>query len=256
MDPRVAALMSTAFLGRRFTRRQIDDIQQTVRMCPNDIRTELSKTICKALARMHEDAFHVLHRYAFAQYPQDPNWNRHRTFAVDGSKFSLPRWLVGDGCLLPNDGVHYLQGLLPCLYRLDNRMPVDFIPAPDADADERAAERTHFAALSPGDVAVFERVCFSITKLRAMTTLPLPDCPNFCSAPVNDVETDVPQIIIVIEVPAGHVPTSLISLNLDDALVICDRPNRRLGYDREAWTTMAAASMRAEDDHSDSDPWR
>ncbi|MDE2911861.1 MAG: hypothetical protein OXL68_02910 [Paracoccaceae bacterium] len=38
------------------------------------------------------------------------------------------------------------------------------------------------------------------------------------------------------------------SLDPDDALGICDNLNRRLGYDREAWTAMAAASMRVEDD--------
>ena len=59
---------------------------------------------------------------------------------------------------------------------------------------------------------------------------------------------------IVIEALAGHVPTALNSLNLDDALVICDELNRRLGYDREAWTAMAAASIRAEDDDPESQP--
>ena len=79
-----------------------------------------------------------------------------------------------------------------------------------------------------------------------MTAQTLPDRPNFCFVPAYDVETDVQQIRIVIEGLAGHVPTALISLNLDDALSICDKLNRRLGYDREAWTAMAAASMQAE----------
>ena len=79
-----------------------------------------------------------------------------------------------------------------------------------------------------------------------MTAQTLPDCPNFCFVPAYDVETDVQQIRIVIEGLAGHVPTALISLNLEDALSICDKLNRRLGYDRAAWQAMAAASMRAE----------
>ena len=66
--------------------------------------------------------------------------------------------------------------------------------------------------------------------------------------PAYDIETDVQQIRIVIEGMAGHVPTALIALNLDDALSICDKLNRRLGLDREAWTAMAAASMQAEND--------
>ncbi len=81
-----------------------------------------------------------------------------------------------------------------------------------------------------------------------MTAQTLPDEPDFCFVPAWDVETDVQQIRIVIEGLAGHVPTALIALNLDDALNICDKLNRRLGHDREAWTAMAAASMQAEDD--------
>ncbi len=79
-----------------------------------------------------------------------------------------------------------------------------------------------------------------------MTAQTLPDDPNFCFVPAYDVETEVQQIRIVIEGMAGHVPTALIALTLDDALNICNKLNRRLGYDRAAWTAMAAASMSAE----------
>ena len=85
-----------------------------------------------------------------------------------------------------------------------------------------------------------------------MTAQTLLDESNFCFTPADDVETEVQQIRIVIEGLAGHVPTALASLNLDDALVICDKLNRRLGYDREAWIAMAAASMQAEDDDPES----
>ena len=80
-----------------------------------------------------------------------------------------------------------------------------------------------------------------------MTAQTLPDNPNFCFCPAYDIETDVQQIRIVIEGLAGHVPTALIALDLDDALAICDKLNRRLGLDRKAWTALAAASMRVED---------
>ena len=88
-----------------------------------------------------------------------------------------------------------------------------------------------------------------------MTAQTLPDNPNFCFAPAYDVETDVQQIRIVIEGMAGHVPTALIALTLQDAQSICDKLNRRLGLDREAWEAMVAASMRAEDDDPESEPW-
>ena len=85
-----------------------------------------------------------------------------------------------------------------------------------------------------------------------MSAQTLPDEPNYCFAPAYDVEVDVQQIRIVIEGMAGHVPTALIALDLDDALAIADKLNRRLGLDREAWTAMAAASMKAEDDDPES----
>ena len=81
-----------------------------------------------------------------------------------------------------------------------------------------------------------------------MTAQTLPDNPNFCFCPAYDVETEVQQIRIVIEGLAGHVPTALIALGLDDALTICDKLNRSIGYDREAWQAMVAASLPAEED--------
>ncbi len=88
-----------------------------------------------------------------------------------------------------------------------------------------------------------------------MTVQTLPDEPNFCVVPAYDVEADVQQIHFVIDGMAGHVPTALEALTMDDALNICGKLNRSLGYEREAWTAMAAASMRAEDDDPDSDAW-
>ena len=38
----------------------------------------------------------------------------------------------------------------------------------------------------------------------------------------------------------------LIALDLDDALTICDKLNRRLGLTRDQWTELAAKSMRTE----------
>ena len=88
-----------------------------------------------------------------------------------------------------------------------------------------------------------------------MTTQTLPDEPNFCFCPAYDIETEVQQIRIVIEGLAGHIPTALVTLDLNAALGICDKLNRRLGLDREAWQAMVAASMRAEDHDSRSDAW-
>ena len=67
------------------------------------------------------------------------------------------------------------------------------------------------------------------------------------AARARDPEAEVQQIRIVIESLSSHVPTSLVTLDLEDALNICDKLNRRLGFDREAWTAMAADSMRREE---------
>ena len=84
-----------------------------------------------------------------------------------------------------------------------------------------------------------------------MTAQTLPDEPNFCFVPAYDVEHEIQQIRIVIEGMAGHISMALVALTIDDALSICDKLNRRLGYDREAWTTMASASNHAEVRHTD-----
>ena len=46
MDPRIIALQSTTFSGRRLTRRQIAEVQETVGQLANEIPNELRKIIC------------------------------------------------------------------------------------------------------------------------------------------------------------------------------------------------------------------
>ncbi len=47
MDPRIKALKSTTFRGRRLTRRRIAQIQETVQLLPKNSRRELARTICE-----------------------------------------------------------------------------------------------------------------------------------------------------------------------------------------------------------------
>ena len=115
---------------------------------------------------MREDVFRDLHREILSHDTHEPNWNGHGIFSVDGSKLNMPHPLVKAGIPLPNDGAHYPQGLLSCLYRPDTRTPVEFILTPDANG--RTAELTHLSALSPGDVLVFDRGTFSFVMLHAM----------------------------------------------------------------------------------------
>lgn len=49
MDSRIESLKSTTFCGRRLTRRQIADVQETVALSPALSRNELAKTVCEHL---------------------------------------------------------------------------------------------------------------------------------------------------------------------------------------------------------------
>ncbi len=49
MDPLIENLKSTTFFGKRLTRRQIADIQETVGRFPKLSRTELGHTLCEHL---------------------------------------------------------------------------------------------------------------------------------------------------------------------------------------------------------------
>ena len=88
-----------------------------------------------------------------------------------------------------------------------------------------------------------------------MTAQTLPDNPNSCFCPAYDVEDEVQQIRLVIEGMSGYVPTALVTLTVHGAEEICDKLNRRLGLDREAWTALAAGAIRAEEDDPDGAPW-
>ena len=71
----------------------------------------------------------------------------------------------------------------------------------------------------------------------------LPDNPVYAFVPSYDPPGRHQQIRIVFEGMDGYVPTALVALDLDDAEQLCDRLNRRLGLDREAWLLLVGRSM-------------
>ena len=75
----------------------------------------------------------------------------------------------------------------------------------------------------------------------------MPDDPVFAFAPSYDLPGEPQQIRIVFEGMDGYVPTALVALILDQAEDLCDRLNRRLGLDREAWTRLVGRAMRPQD---------
>ena len=73
-----------------------------------------------------------------------------------------------------------------------------------------------------------------------MTAQTLPDNPNYCFVPAYDLGDEPQEIGIVFEGMAGYVPTALVTLTLDDAELLSNRLNARLGLSCENWTALAA----------------
>ena len=72
-----------------------------------------------------------------------------------------------------------------------------------------------------------------------------PKIPSSPSAPAYDLENRPQQIRIVFSGMNGFVPTALVALSLDEAELLCDRLNARLGLDRDAWSALVGRSMAA-----------
>ena len=121
-----------------------------------EARTKLDEAIFKTVNR------NILDAYA-AEVAQD-TWWRHRVFAVDGSKLTLPRALRADGYAVPSDNAHYPQGLLSCLYHLKSHLPWDFDLV--AHGNERRCAMQHLTVLEPNDVVVYDRGYFSYVLLH------------------------------------------------------------------------------------------
>ena len=77
IDPRVQRLKSTTFLGKRLTKRQIADIQETVSTFPKLSRTELGHTICEHLGWQTPNGSNRIQlargRAGGARAPRDPD---------------------------------------------------------------------------------------------------------------------------------------------------------------------------------------
>ena len=76
-----------------------------------------------------------------------------------------------------------------------------------------------------------------------MSSTNLPDNPVYAFAPVEDSDTGVWQIRIVVDGMDVTVGTSLVALGIEEAMAVADRLNRPLGWTRESWTGFAAGRM-------------
>lgn len=51
------------------------------------------------------------------------------------------------------------------------------------------------------------------------------------------------RVAIAVEGMDAPIPTMMVAVDIDSALRIADRLNRRLGHDRESWTAFAARCL-------------
>ena len=73
----------------------------------------------------------------------------------------------------------------------------------------------------------------------------LPDDPTYVFCPGPETDDDAPRrILILVEDMTAAIPTALVALTLADGVRLCDRLNRRLGFDNAAWTAVAARFAR------------
>ena len=73
----------------------------------------------------------------------------------------------------------------------------------------------------------------------------LPDNPVYVFSPEPETDDDAPRrILLLIEDMTVAVPTALVALTRADGVRLCDRLNRRLGFDNAAWTAIAARFAR------------
>lgn len=93
--------------------------------------------------------------------------NKHRVFAVDGSKLNLPKELETDNDYnykVNNKGAHYPQGLLSCIYNLTTYIIHDFCLSDKMD--ERICAQEHLKILREDDVVIYDRGYFSYYMLH------------------------------------------------------------------------------------------
>ena len=72
----------------------------------------------------------------------------------------------------------------------------------------------------------------------------LPDDPAYVLCPERESDDDLCRILILVEDMTVAIPTALVALTRRDGVRLCDRPNRRLGFDNPAWTAIAERFMR------------
>lgn len=127
-----------------------------------------ASSFCEARQKLPEDIFKELNQELINHWQNNhelPTWNDHRIFAVDGSRVNVPRELINDGYKLYNKerGRYYPQGLMSCLYNLQEKTVYDFNFV--THMNERLCALEHMKQLTGKDIIVFDRGYFSYLLL-------------------------------------------------------------------------------------------
>jgi len=123
-----------------------------------------SSSLCEARQKFPEEVFVELNQELLSIWNQEqnlPNFKGYRLFAVDGSKINLPRELIDEGFKVYDKerGPYYPQGLLSCLYNLQEKVIYDFSFV--SHMNERLCAIEHMKILSSNDIMIFDRGYFS-----------------------------------------------------------------------------------------------
>ncbi|WP_375331701.1 IS4 family transposase [Candidatus Tisiphia endosymbiont of Temnostethus pusillus] len=127
-----------------------------------------ASSLCEARQKLSEDIFKELNQELINHWQKNqdlPTWNNHRIFAVDGSRVNVPRELINDGYKLYAEerGRYYPQGLMSCLYNLQEKVISDFSFV--THMNERLCALEHMKQLTEKDIIVFDRGYFSYLLL-------------------------------------------------------------------------------------------
>lgn len=125
-----------------------------------------ASSLCEARQKLPSEIFIELNQELLAllnkvKAEELPSFNGYRLFAVDGSRVNLPRELIQDGFPLyaAERGRYYPQGLMSCLYNLQEKIIYDFSFV--KHMNERLCALEHMKKLGTKDVMIFDRGYFS-----------------------------------------------------------------------------------------------
>ena len=123
-----------------------------------------ASSLCEARQKLSEDIFIELNQELLVLWnktPDLPNFNGYRLFGVDGSRINLPRELIEEGFKLyaKEHGRYYPQGLMSCLYNLQEKIIYDFNLV--THMNERLCALEHMKKLTDHDIMIFDRGYFS-----------------------------------------------------------------------------------------------